>query len=227
MTEVERERVTHLGHHFGSVWNHPDCPPELKKKIARTIIEEIVAHEIDRDTLRFVIHWKGGVHTELRMRRPKSAVHQATSDEAMDIIRKMAVRYGDDQIASVLTRLGHRTGKGKRWNQTRVASARKHHGIAGQKRMKKDPELLMLNEAARYCQVSHHTIKRLVDAQLLAVNQVTVRAPWEIRRADLDAEPVRSILEHVRKTGKLVLQGACAEASLPLFPENPEENRRG
>jgi DNA invertase Pin-like site-specific DNA recombinase len=223
VTESERARVTLLGHSFDSVWNHPDCPPELKKKIARTIIEEIVTHEIDHDTLRFIIHWKGGVHTEFRMRRPKSSVGQPTSDEALDILRKMAVRYGDDQIASVLNRLGHRTGKGKRWNQRRVASARGCHGIPGQKRMKQDPDLLTLNEAARYCQVSHHTIKRLVEAGLLVVNQVTVRAPWEIRRVDLDAEPVRSILERLRKTGKLVLQGACAERSLPLFPEIPEK----
>jgi hypothetical protein len=37
--------------------------------------------------------------------------------EALEIIRRMAVRYGDDQIASVLNRLGYSTGKGKRWNQ--------------------------------------------------------------------------------------------------------------
>ncbi len=93
--------------------------------------------------------------------------------------------------------------------------------------MKKDPELLTLNEAARYCHVSHHTIKRLVDAKVLAMNQVTYRAPCEIRRSDLDAKPVRSILEHLRRTGKLVLRGACAASTLPLFSEIPEKNRNG
>ena len=48
----------------------------------------------------------------------------ATPVEALDIIRGMAVRYGDDQIASVLNRRGYCTGKGKRWNQTGVATAR-------------------------------------------------------------------------------------------------------
>ena len=41
------------------------------------------------------------------------------------MIRRMAVRHGDDQIASVLNRLGYATGKGNRWNQNRVATARK------------------------------------------------------------------------------------------------------
>jgi hypothetical protein len=54
--------------------------------------------------------------------------------EALEIIRRMAVRHGDDQIASVLNRLGYSTGKGKRWNQTRVHTARRNHSIDGQKR---------------------------------------------------------------------------------------------
>jgi hypothetical protein len=52
----------------------------------------------------------------------------------------MAVRYGDDQIASVLNRSGYSTGKGMRWNQIRVATARRNHSIAGQKRALPDPE---------------------------------------------------------------------------------------
>ena len=106
----------------------------------------------------------------------------------------MAVRHGDDQIASVLNRLGYSTGKGNRWNQNRVATARKNYSIAGQKRALPDTERISLNEAARLCGVSHRSIERLVEAGLLHREQVTARAPWEIRRADLDTEPVRSIL---------------------------------
>jgi hypothetical protein len=53
------------------------------------------------------------------MERPRSAKEMATPMEALEIIRRIAVRYGDDQIASVLNRRGYSTGKGKRWNQTR------------------------------------------------------------------------------------------------------------
>ena len=55
------------------------------------------------------------------MERPRSATETATPAEALEIIRRMAVRYGDDQIASVLNRRGYSTGKGMRWNQIRVA----------------------------------------------------------------------------------------------------------
>ena len=99
--------------------------------------------------------------------------------EALEIIRRMAVRHGDDQIASVLNRLGYSTGKNKRWNQTRVATARRNYSIAGQKHALPDPETVSLNEAARTCGVSHRTIERLVEAGLLKREQVTARAPWE------------------------------------------------
>src|SRR5205085_7690032 len=131
-----------------------------------------------KKALQFTIQWKGGTHTELDIERPRSATETATSMEALDIIRQMAVRSGDDQIASVLNRLGYSTGKGKRWNQIRVATARRNHAIAGQKRALPDPERVSLNEAARICGVSNHTIERLVEAGLLKCEQAVPRAPW-------------------------------------------------
>jgi hypothetical protein len=144
--------------------------------------------------------------------------------EALEIIRRMAIRHGDDQIASVLNRLGYSTGKGNRWNQNRVATARKNHSIAGQKRALPDPERISLNEAARLCGVSHRSIERLVEAGLLNREQAAPRAPWEIRRSDLDAEPVCSILDQLRRTGKLVLRGGRTDDQPELFLENQSDD---
>ena len=139
----------------------------------------------------------------------------------------MAVRYGDDQIASVLNRRGYTTGKGKRWNQIRVATARRNHSIDGQKRALPDSERVSLSEAARICGVSHHTIERLVETGLLNREQVTPRAPWEIRRTDLDAESIRRIIDRLRRTGKLILQGECAESQPALFTEDEGDDNAG
>ena len=68
--------------------------------------------------------------------------------------------------------------------------------------------------------MSHRTIERLVEAGLLKREQTTPRAPWEIRRSDLDAEPVRSIVKILLRIGKLMLRGGCAENQPPLFAEN-------
>jgi hypothetical protein len=158
------------------------------------------------------------------MDRPRSATETATPMDALEIIRRMAMRHGDDQIASVLNRMGHSTGKGNRWNQNRVATARRNHSIVGQKRALPDPERVSLNEAARLCGVSHRSIERLVEAGLLNREQAAPRAPWEIRRSDLDGEPVRSILERLRSTGKLVLRGGRTENQPELFLENQQDD---
>src|ERR1700692_1016019 len=218
LSPEEEIRIRSMGDHFAGVWQSNHCPPKLKKMIFRTAIEEIIVRtDQDKKTLELVIHWKGDEHTQLAMERPRSVTETATSMEALEIIRRMAVRYGDDQIASVLNRRGYSTGKGKRWNQTRVATARPNHAIAGQKRALHDPERVSLSEAARICGVSHHTIQRLVEAGLLKREQITPRAPWEVSRRDLDAEPIRSVIERLHRTGKLVLQGGCAEDQLALF----------
>ena len=221
LSSEEEARIRLMGENFSEIWRSDRCPPTLKKMIFRTAIEEIVVREEKQNkTLQFTIHWNGGTHTQLEMERPRPATEMTTPMEALEIIRRMSVRHGDDQIASVLNRLGHSTGKGKRWNQNRVATARRNYSIPGQKRALPDPERVSLSEAARVCGVSHRTIERLVEAGLLKCEQTAPRAPWEIRRADLSAEPVRSIVERLLRTGKLMLAGGRTENQPPLFVEN-------
>ena len=75
--------------------------------------------------------------------------------------------------------------------------------------------------------MSHHTIERLVEADLLKREQTAPRAPWEIRRGALNAEPIRSIIERLLRTGKLILRGECAENQATLFTENQGDDNAG
>jgi len=48
-------------------------------------------------------------------------------------------------------------------------------------------------------------------------------APWEIRRSDLDSPELRSILEHLKQTGKLgtlELEGDRSQSQQRLFTDN-------
>jgi hypothetical protein len=51
--------------------------------------------------------------------------------------------------------------------------------------------------------------------------------PWQIRRIDLDREPVRSIIDRLRHTGKLVLRGGCTENQTTMFTENEGDDNAG
>ena len=217
----ERRALEALGERFGDVWNHPACPMTLKKRIARSLVEEALVDEDPPGTLSFIVHWKGGSHTTFQMAKVGSKTAQRTADSDLDVIRKMASRYGDDDIARVLNKLGRRTGKGKPWSGIAVKTARRNHNIAGQKHTVSEPDLLTLQGAARYTGTSDTTIKKLVDAHVVPMNQCVPFAPWEIRRVDLDAEPVRTILDRLRRTGRLVLTvGDTSTGQGELFERN-------
>jgi len=62
---------------------------------------------------------------------------------------------------------------------------------------------------------------------VLKREQVTPRAPWEIRRTDLDAEPIRKIIDRLLRTGKLILVGGCAEDQTAMFTENEGDDNAG
>ena len=78
-------------------------------------MNEITA-DIDEAAREIVltIHWKGGQHSQLRLRKPQSGEHGCrTPDEALAVIRSMATRWSDEDIAATLNRMGmpHRSGQ--------------------------------------------------------------------------------------------------------------------
>ena len=228
ITREDENVIRSLGRNFTLVWNDVNCPMELKKKIAHTVIKEImVKTSDDSQTLHFVTHWKGGCHTKIYLPRPRPATQMKTSMEALEVIRKMAPNYGDDQIAAVLNKSGLRTGKEKRWNQTNVATARRNYSIAGQKRAKERPDVLTLSQAAKYCNVSQHTIQRLVNSGLLPNSQAVPNAPWELMKPDIDSPKIKAVLNHLKQTGILSIEGGHLENQLSLMPVNKEDNNGG
>jgi excisionase family DNA binding protein len=167
--------------------------------------------------LKFIIHWNGGCHTELEMPKPVSGIGQKTSLEDLEIIRRIAFRYGDDAIARVLNKLERKTATGKRWNESRVRTIRGKYSIAGHIHTIKDPDILTTGQSAEYLNVSQTTIKRLVSNGVLEKNQIVSWAPWEIKKTDLDATNIRKIIRALQETGRLVVRGMDSEKQTSLF----------
>jgi DNA invertase Pin-like site-specific DNA recombinase len=217
LTEKEKKEIVSIGDRFGVLWEKKDCPADLKKRLIRAIVKEvIVTLDKERGVLSFVIHWKGGIHTQFEMERPQSTWGKKTSIEDLDIIRKMTHRYQDAEIAKVLNKMGRKTAKGNRWSACRVKTIRKRNHIE-KINCPQDEEILTMGEASRYTKVSTQTIKKLAKCGLLHYEQIVPYAPWEIRKKDLDSEPLRSIFNHLKKTGKLILTGVCPNKQMELF----------
>ena len=65
----------------------------------RSVIEEIVVDETPPGRLALVVHWKGGRHTAFAMDKANPKTVSRITDADLDVIRKIAPRYGDDAIA--------------------------------------------------------------------------------------------------------------------------------
>jgi DNA invertase Pin-like site-specific DNA recombinase len=218
LTDGDRTTILRLGERFAEVWDSPHCPMELRKTIIRTVLREVIVNEdVAGERLRFVMHWQGGSHTSFDMPKPQWGIAEKTAPETIELIRQMAVRYSDEEIARVLNKHGRRTGKGNRWTTNRVGAARRRYVIDGRRRPCPDPEVLSLQQAARYCGVSSTTIKRLVASGLLKRDQVAPWAPWEIKRADLESEVIRQALAHLQAAGKLPVVGNNSATQQTLF----------
>ena len=69
---AERERLLALGADLEGAWHSPGATPATRKRIIRTLIEEIVVR-IEDDALGWSFRWQGGDHTPLRVPRTASA----------------------------------------------------------------------------------------------------------------------------------------------------------
>jgi excisionase family DNA binding protein len=138
------------------------------------------------------IHWRGGQHSELRVRKPRTGEHGcATAEDALAIMRSMAGRWSDEHIAASLNRMGLPTGQGKTWTASRVSSVRRVRAIHAYRSAEKDGEWLTMTEAATALGVTHHAIRRLIKTGALCAVQVVPGAPYQIRADDLTSEPVQ------------------------------------
>jgi DNA invertase Pin-like site-specific DNA recombinase len=112
------------------VWSAPTTDARLKKRIVRTVINEVIA-DIDAEATEIVllIHWMGGAHTELRLPRRRGGQRNSTSPDIVDAVRQLVLIANDDLIAGILNRNKLTTGHGNRWTRERVTALRSHHRI--------------------------------------------------------------------------------------------------
>jgi excisionase family DNA binding protein len=194
--EVDVTRLEGLAQDLETAWTAPATSMRDKQRLIRTLIEDIVA-DIDDDTgeIVLVVHWKGGRHTELRVKKPKTGEHNSrTSAEALGIIREMAGRWSDEAIAACLNRMGMPTGQGKTWNAKRVSSIRRVNDIHGYMSADKDGPWRTMTEAAKELGVTNHVIRKLIEDGILPANQVVDGAPYQIRTADLHSDNIKAAL---------------------------------
>ena len=196
-----RPDLTGLAEDLSAAWKAPRTTMRTRQRLVRALITEIIA-DIDEAAgeIALVIHWKGGQHSELRVRKPKTGEHGCqTPEQALAIMRSMAGRWSDQDIAASLNRMGMPTGQGKTWTAHRVGSLRRVHGIHGYRSAEKNGEWLTLSDAAAKLGVSHHQIRKLIKAGILKTEQIMPDAPHQICATELESE---SVIDALKRKGR-------------------------
>ncbi len=214
LSEVQKAELLALGEDVRTLWDHPEAPVPLKKRILRTVLDEImVESERDSPTHRLILHWAGGVHTELYVERNPPGQHRRRAEQTvLDLVSELAKVCPDKTIAAILNRLGYRTGQEKSWNASRVAGLRGYHNLEP---FQKQEGWVTQEQAADLLQVSNTVIKRLIREQVLPATQVVPCAPWVIKREDLELPAVRAQVQAVHG-GRRLPPIVSGQEKLPL-----------
>ena len=202
LTTEQKQRLLQLADDFPALWHHPAAETDLKKRILRTVLSEIMIDN-DEDTKQhvLVLHWQGSVHTELRVRRNTTGKRRVTTEQtAMDLIRELSKVCSDSTIAATLNRLGYRTGAGKTWRVHSVQNTRYYYRLTNHRNSK---AYLTIEQAAQELNVSHTVIRRLIKQKTLSATQVVESTPWIINRDDLMLAAVQHEVEAVRQGRQL------------------------
>jgi DNA invertase Pin-like site-specific DNA recombinase len=189
----DREILLSLAQDLPAVWNGASTDMRLKQRIVRILVHEIVADTDETaGEIVLLIHWAGGRHSELRIKKNASGRHsKCTAEEAVKVVTQMAGKYSDDRIAATLNRLGLKTGTGNGWSELRVRTLRHRLGGAAFDPAAINSTTVTLEQAAAKLAVSVTVVRRLVAEKKLAAAQIIQGAPWEIPMAALDSQEVR------------------------------------
>lgn len=197
-------------------WSAPGVTTRSRQQLIRALISDIVV-DVDDGTREVVltIHWRGGQHSQLRVRKPKTGEHGCqTPEQALAVMERMATRFSDTDIAATLNRMGVRTGQDKTWTAHRVASIRRVRGIHAFRSAEKDGIWLTMREAAAQLGVTSHVVRQLIKDGILPAEQVVSGAPWQIQASNLVNERVLEVLRRKDRPCRGV-----QENQIQMFPD--------
>lgn len=192
LSAEDRAKLMAMGRDLAKAWNSPGATIETRKKIIRLLIKEIIVDIVD-DTLALIIHWQGGDHTELTVKKNKvGQTRWAVAADVVDLIRVLARQLPDNAIAAILNRSGKVTGHGAAWTRAHVCGLRNTNGIPvyqeGERRVRGE---ITLDEAADVLNVSRTTVYRLITSGVLPAQQLCSGAPLIIHLDDVQKDNIR------------------------------------
>jgi DNA invertase Pin-like site-specific DNA recombinase len=187
-----------------TVWSAPTTDARVKKRIVRTLIQEVVADIDDAASeIVLIVHWVGGAHSELRLPKRRRGQRNSISADIIQAVRQLVLIASDDLIAGLLNRNSLKTGNGNRWTRERVTSMRSHYHIPVFKAAEDGIEpWLNLGNAAQILKIAPKTLRLAAEAGEIESIHPLSEGPWIFARAALTTFAAQSITERARQNPK-------------------------
>ena len=187
LTARQKEQLMDFARDLLRLWNAPQSSPEHKKRLLRIALKEIIA-TTQNDTIRLVLHWQGGDHTQIEFAKIRTGHHRyVTEPEVVEMVQKLARVETDARIASILNRNQHRTPHGENWTEKGICSLRNRYSIPVHKERELEQRGEMLvGEAAKLLGFTQSSILRLIHAGRLRATQACANAPWILPKSEVE-----------------------------------------
>jgi len=196
LTEEETAWITTAGADLKAIFQAPATTNAQRKELIRAVITEVTvtvegstAENSRVRTCKVQVTWQGGASTTLQMTMPGSGDRsRVTSEDTLDLVRRLASCYDDTAIAQILGQQNRRTATGLPFRKTHVRALRAYHDIPGYQALPEnvrpcceDAVVISIAEAGRQLGVSSATIYRWLRDGFITGEQLTPGAPWQIR----------------------------------------------
>ena len=199
LTDEERTEIMVLSQDLPKLWNAATTTNEMKKKIIRTVIEEIVVDvDHERSLVLTVIHWVGGVHSQIEIKKNRTGEHKkATVKSTIELVRQLARQMSDPDIAALLNKLKLKSGIGATWTMDRVRALRYRNDIPVYQKGEQQ-EIITLEQAAEELGVSPQSVRTLIQRNVISASQIISGAPWAISIRELEKEKVKNAVQRIK-----------------------------
>ena len=206
----ERARILALATDLPALWAAPSTTDRDRKELLHTLLDDLVVTADDTSrTARLVLHWKGGLISELTADLPRPKPPYRTSEDTVSLIGRLAAHYDDSMITKVLNQQKRRTATGMSFTPANVATIRKRHGIPpchSGDAPDPDGEVMSVQQAAAELGITASTLYRWLNDGFVPGEQITPGAPWRIRLT----ESIRDLVADDAPAGWVPVQVATA-----------------
>jgi DNA invertase Pin-like site-specific DNA recombinase len=190
LTDQEIAWCRGAGADLRKVFDAPTTTDRERKQLLRAILTDVVVtvdRESEQHTADLRVVWEGATITEHTVPLLRTGSHtRCTDQDTIALVRQLAERYPDKQIAAILARQGRRTGAGNQFTAHNVHGLRTYHKIpaAPVRATSQDGEMVTIAKAAAELDVSTATVHRWLREGFITGEQITPGAPWQIQLTD-------------------------------------------